>query len=149
MGFSGPIFASAAVGDDTVVSGMLDPKYATDFMQQMMDVNSPAVVPEVQEFGKVMKAAGLQYNADHVNVLEALWVLKQGIEKAQSLETEAVVSAMENMDFNTVYGPGRFAGKDPVAGITLGQNRLMLAPIPFSRLMNGQWEFEWLPAPTN
>jgi branched-chain amino acid transport system substrate-binding protein len=149
MGFTGPIFATAAVGDAEVVSGMLDPKYGVDFMEQMIAVKSDKNVPEVQEFAKVVEAAGLQFVVDHINALQAVWVLQQGIEKAGSLDIDAVTAAMESADsFNTIYGQGRFVGTEAIGPVNLGQNRLMLAPVPFSRMMGGTIEFEWLPAAT-
>jgi ABC-type branched-subunit amino acid transport system substrate-binding protein len=68
-------------------------------------------------------------------------VILQGIEKAQSLDTEKVVSALETGEsIETPYGKGRFSGKD-----LIGINRLMIRTIPFSRIVKGgKVEFEFL-----
>jgi len=74
--------------------------------------------------------------------LQALWQITQGIEKAQSFETDMVARTLESAkSIETPYGPGRFIGQEYI-----GMNRLFLRPIPFSRLLKGgKIEFDFLP----
>lgn len=107
------------------------------------DVTSPQMLPIVQDLGKLVeKEPGLMFDFDHVLTLQALWVILQGIEKAQSFDTDKVANTLETMEsIETPYGPGRFVGQD-----LIGINHLMLMPMPFSRIMNGKVEeFEFLP----
>jgi hypothetical protein len=77
---------------------------------------------------------------DHTLVIEALYPMLQGIEKAQSLDTTKVVEALENMkSIDTIFGQGRMAGQD-----IFGINHAIFRPIPLSRIMNGKIEFELL-----
>jgi ABC-type branched-subunit amino acid transport system substrate-binding protein len=121
---------------------MIDPKYAYDICQAIPDVYSPKMLPIVGEFRKLLeKEVKEKFNFDHVLTLQALWVMLQGIEKAQSFDTDKVVSALETMtSIDTPYGKGKFGGKE-----LIGINRLMLRDITFSRIMKDKIEFEFLP----
>ena len=148
MGFTGPVFASAALGDPNQLNAVFDPKYATDFAAQMMDVNSPDLVPLVQELGKMAADMKMDFQCDYVNTWNSVWILKQGIEQAQSLDTEKITSALESMEsIDTMCGPGSFVGAESVGGFQVGKNRIMNTPVPWYRIMNAKIEFEWLPEP--
>jgi ABC-type branched-subunit amino acid transport system substrate-binding protein len=100
------------------------------------------MLPIVHEFGKVIeKETREKFSFDHLLTLRAVWTLMQGIEKAQSFDTDKVVEAFENMSsVETPYGPGRFGGQDMI-----GIKRLMIGNIPFSRITKGgKVEFEFL-----
>ena len=144
LGFTGPITAvSAGFGDTNMLKEMIDPKYAYDICHAIPDVTSPKMLPIVKEFGKLVeKETKEKFNFDHVLTLQALWVIVQGIEKAQSFDTDKVASALETMkNIDTPYGKGSFGGKE-----LIGINRLMVREISFSRIMKGgKVEFELLP----
>jgi branched-chain amino acid transport system substrate-binding protein len=143
MGFTGPITAVAAVGDTNLLKSVIDPKYAYDICQANLDVFSPKMLPVVQDLRKLMeKATKEKFDFGHVLTLQAVWIIMQGIEKAQSLDTDKVASALENMkDVETPYGAGKFIGKD-----LIGIDRLLFKSIPFSRIVKGgKIEFEFLP----
>lgn len=152
MGFTGPIFASAPMGDVGQLNSLLDPKAATDFVEECPWVNSPDMPQLTKDFAPVIKAAGLEYNLDHFNILNSVNVLLQGIAKAQSLDVNAVAAALESMDsVETTSGPGaKFVGAQTLGGIDgIGQNRMLLdTRVPISRIMNGQISMEWVPAVT-
>jgi branched-chain amino acid transport system substrate-binding protein len=142
MGFTGPITAVSSFGDTNILNSMIDPKYAYEICHANPDVTSPKMLPIVRDLGKLVeKEVKEKFNFDHVLTLQALWVILQGIEKAQSLDTEKVVSALETGEsIETPYGKGRFSGKD-----LIGINRLMIRTIPFSRIVKGgKVEFEFL-----
>ncbi len=144
LGFTGPISAvSAGFGDTDMLQGMLDPKYAYDVCHAMPDVASPKNLPIVKEYGKVVEMETKEkVNFDHVLTLQALWVIVQGMEQAQSFDTDKVAAALESMkSIETPYGKGRFGGKE-----LTGNNRLMVKEVPFTRMLKGgKIEYELLP----
>ena len=142
MGFTGPIGCVSSFGGTRALVSVLDPKYATDIYHANPDVSSPQMLPIVQDFGKLVEKDTTDlFDFDHVLTLQALWVILQGIDKAQSFDTGKVANALETMEsVDTPYGPGKFVGQD-----LIGVNHLLFMPIPFSRIMNGKVEFEFLP----
>lgn len=143
MGFTGLINAIASFGDTGQLKAAIEPKYAYDICHATPDVTSPKMPAIVKEYGKLVeKETGDKFNFDHVMTLQAVMVITQGIEKAQSFDTDKVTAALESMSsVETPYGKGRFGGQDLV-----GQNRLMISNIPFSRFVKGgKVEFEFLP----
>jgi len=148
MGFAGPLVTSAGWGDPVQLTKLIDPQYNTDFPMQQPDVTSDLMPQIVKDLKALSDAKGMTMQLDYTLLLGGVWTIVQGIEKAQSFDNDAIVAAMETMDFDTVYGPGKMVGAEDIAGVNIGQNRMMATPIPFSRIMNGQLEFEWLPAPT-
>jgi hypothetical protein len=81
-----------------------------------------------------------QFNLDHGLVIEALYPLLQGIEKAQSFDTDKVVATLENMkSIDTPYGRGRMGGQD-----LFGINHVIVRPFTLSRLMKDKIEFEFI-----
>ncbi len=143
MGFTGPVWAITAFGDMDLLKSVLDPKYAYDICTANPDVSSPKMPAVVKEFAKVMeKATREKYDFGHVLTLQAVWQIVQGIQLAQSLDTEKVAAALETAkSIDTPYGPGRFVGQEFV-----GMNRLFLRSIPFTRIAkDGKLETEFLP----
>lgn len=99
--------------------------------------------PMIREYTKLVeKVSKDKMDFVHVLALQALWIIAQGIEKAQSFDTDQVAAALESMaKVETPYGPGKMVGKD-----LIGANRLLLKDIPFTRfLKGGKMEFEFLP----
>ena len=148
MGFTGPVFASAALGDPNQINAMFDPRYANDFSAQLMDVHSPEVKPLVQELGQMAQDMGLEFQVDCVNTFNTFWIIKQAIEEAQSFDVDKIVSTLESMDsIETVCGPGKFVGEETVGHINIGKNRIMNTAVPWYRIMDAKVQFEWLPIP--
>ena len=148
MGFTGPMLTAAGWGDPVQLTKLIDPKYDTDFPMQQPDVTSDQMPQMVKDLKALSDSKGMTMQMDYTLLLGAVWTIEQAIQKAQSFDNDALVTVMETMDFDTIYGPGKMGGAQDVAGVNIGQNRLMVTPIPFSRIMNGKVEFEWLPAPT-
>ena len=68
-----------------------------------------------------------------VNV-NGLYILKQAIEAAQSLDTTVVKDRMESMStFDTIYGVGSWGGLE-----TYGIKHAVVNPIPTQLIMNGE-----------
>jgi branched-chain amino acid transport system substrate-binding protein len=136
LGFSGPIYASVGLlGDINILRGMIEPKYANDLFQMGADVQSPKMLTLVKDYRtQVAQSVKTPFNTAHLAVLDAAYVLLQGIEKAQSLDTDKVARALENMkSVDTVYGPGRMAGED-----FFGVKHVVRRPIAVSGIVNGK-----------
>ena len=119
---------------------MLNPKYAYDIFHGAADVLSPKMTPIMKKYrGMVEEQTKTTFNLDHGILLEALLPMLQGIEKAQSFDTDKVVDAMETMkSIETPYGQGRMGGKD-----IFGIDHVVIRPIPISRIMHGKVEFDF------
>ena len=141
-GFTGPVFAVASLGDNNELKAMIDPNYAYDICHATPYLDSPKTLPIVREYGKVIERETREkFNMDHVMTFQALWAILQGIERAQSLDTDRVVAVLETAkNIQTPYGPGRFGGKE-----LIGINRLMIRDVPFTQIMKGgKMEYEAL-----
>jgi branched-chain amino acid transport system substrate-binding protein len=136
LGFTGPIYASVGLlGDINVLKGMLNPKYSYDLFQMGPDVQSPEMPSIVKEYRMLIEQqTKMPFNTSHVAVLDAVYTFAQGIDKAQSLNTDKVAQALEGMkNFDTAYGRGRMAGED-----FFGVNHVIRRPIAISGIRNGQ-----------
>jgi branched-chain amino acid transport system substrate-binding protein len=136
LGFTGPIYASVGMlGDINVLMAMIQPKYAHDLFQMGANVqsaNMPSIVKEYRELlGRQLKTP---FNTSHLAVLDAVYVLVQGIQKAQSLDTDKIAQTLENMkSVDTVYGQGRMAGED-----YFGAKHIVRRPIAINGVADGK-----------
>ena len=136
LGFTGPIYASVALlGDINVLKAMLNPNYAFDLFQMGPDVQSPEMPSIVKEYRILIEQqTKMPFNTAHVAVLDAVYAFVQGIDKAQSLDTDEVAAVLESMkSIDTAYGQGRMAGED-----FFGVNHVIRRPIAISGIRNGQ-----------
>ena len=140
LGFTGPIFATI-MADTNILHGMLNPKYAYDVFHGGADVLSLKMMPIMKDYRAIVeRQLKTTFNMDHSLLLEGLYPLVQGIEKAQTFDTDKVVSALENMkSIDTVYGPGSMGGQD-----IFGINHVIRRPIGISRFMKDKIEFEFI-----
>jgi len=141
LGFTGPIFASGIFGDINRVNSMLNPKYAYDVFEAAADVLSPKMPAIVKEFRALVKQqTKAELDITQAMLLEALHIMLQGIQKAQSFDTDKVASTLETMkSIDTIWGPGRIGGQE-----FCGVNHLVRRAIPISRIMKNKVEFELL-----
>ncbi|HUJ69035.1 MAG TPA: ABC transporter substrate-binding protein [Syntrophorhabdales bacterium] len=136
LGFTGPVYASVGLmGDINILRGMVDPKNAYDLFQMGADVQSPKMPAIVRDYRAVVaQYVKTPFNTSHLAVLDAVYVLVQGIEKAQSLDTDKVARALEGMkSVDTVYGRGRMAGED-----FYGIKHVVRRPIALSGIVDGK-----------
>ncbi|MGA2109754.1 MAG: ABC transporter substrate-binding protein [Syntrophorhabdales bacterium] len=140
LGFNGPIF-TAMLGDIHILNSMLNQKYAYDVFHAGADVLSPQMMPIVRDYRVLIeKQLKTTFNMDHALLIEGLYPLLQGIEKAQSFDTDKVAATLENMKkIDTIYGPGRMGGQD-----VFGINHVVYRPPMISRIANGKIEFEFV-----
>jgi branched-chain amino acid transport system substrate-binding protein len=119
LGFTGPIFADCCAGDSNIVNAMLTPEYAHDILSCAPDVYSDAMLPMVKELKALVDAQGTSWEMDSLHLLDAFTVLTQAIETAQSIDTEAIVAAIDGgqmASFDTIYGPGTWGSHEEVYG---------------------------------
>ncbi len=147
QGFTGPIisFGSASPLLVPIIVGA-ENSYDLIFNQAY------AGAPEATEMMKEVKA---RYEAkypeedwidDPLMAWDEAWVLAQGIEKANSLDAEAVMEALEGMtapgSLQTAFGPGHMGGLQ-----TLGVNRMLVRPFPITVMRGGELRMvEWITA---
>jgi ABC-type branched-subunit amino acid transport system substrate-binding protein len=146
LGFNGPIYAPCMFGDINIVNHMINPEYAHDIVNAGPDLFSPKMPDIVKKFRTMVEAQvkTSPFNLTNIIAIEGLLPLVQGINKAQSLDPDKVVSAMENMpSFDCLWGKGVPAGPDK------GGNHNLLLPIPISILSNNGKEVitDFLPKP--
>jgi branched-chain amino acid transport system substrate-binding protein len=140
LGFTGPIY-STIHADTNILRSMLNPKYAYDIFHAAPDVLSPKMTPIMKDYRVLVEQqTKTPFNLDHGLLLEGLYPLLQGIEKAQSFDTDKVVATLENMkSIDTPYGRGRMAGQD-----LFGINHVIIRPFTLSRIMKDRIEFEFI-----
>jgi branched-chain amino acid transport system substrate-binding protein len=140
LGFTGPIYATI-FADTNILLGMLNPKNAYDIFHGAPDVLSPKMTPLMKDYRVLVEQqTKTPFNLDHGLLLEGLYPLLQGIEKAQSFDTDKVVTTLENMkSIDTPYGRGRMSGQD-----LFGINHVIVRPFTLSRIMKGKIEFEFI-----
>lgn len=141
LGFTGPIFCSSVTGDINQLKAMTDPQYCYDFFQAAPDVLSDQMLPIVKNFQTTVEQANIPFTMDSVLVLSALLPLIQSIEKAQSLDTDKVIAALEELkSVDTCWGPAQWRGED------LGLHHMLVVNNPpLSRITkDGNIEFEYL-----
>ncbi len=138
LGFEGPIWGVAPIGDLHVVANMVGKDFAHDIFFPEMDVKSPKMTDIIKDIGeRVQKETKADFLTAQVDAWAGLWVIAQGIEAAQSLDTDAVVTAMENMkSVDTPLGKAVMGGMD-----LFGVNHVVIRPMPLSRIENGEVDF--------
>jgi branched-chain amino acid transport system substrate-binding protein len=136
LGFKGPMFTSTAMfGDINLVNGMINRAYAYDLFQPEPDPLSPKMPALVKELRTaVEQKTGKPLISPTVAAFDAVYVLCQGIQKAQSFDVDKVTQALEGMkSIETVYGKGRMAGAD-----VFGINHVVRRPIALSGISDGK-----------
>jgi branched-chain amino acid transport system substrate-binding protein len=140
LGFAGPIFATI-FADTNILRSMINPKFAYDIFHTVPDVLSPKMTPIMKDYRVLIEQqTKTQFNIDHALLIEGLYPLLQGIEKAQSFDTDKVVATLEKMtSIDTPYGRGKMSGQD-----LFGINHVIVRPFALSRIMKDKIEFEFI-----
>lgn len=134
-GFEGPIYNLSPTSPE-VVQMIAGPGLATDCIVPAPDVRSDNIPPLMKEMvQKVLDKHG-EVSWDYVRGFNALWVLAQAIEAANSLDTTAVAQAWENMtNFKVLEGDGTMGGLQ-----TYGVNHQAVIPFAITRIMGDKLE---------
>jgi len=114
QGFKGPIFAAAIVGGLGDINAIIKPGYNYGFFEGAPDVESTKMPQEVQDLNKLIQTQlGHPINFDNFQVIGALSICLQGIEKANSLDPDKVAKTLEDNTFNSpMGGKVKFTGQD-------------------------------------
>lgn len=133
MGFKGPIFG-CNYDDGYQIMQIAGKEASTDFFSHSLVFDSPDMTPLIK---MITKRAKKQYGEAYVTTVwgfQAIYVLVQAIEKAQSLDPTVIKGSWEKMKaIDTVYGPGRMGGLK-----TYGINHTVCHPCPIQALQDGQ-----------
>jgi branched-chain amino acid transport system substrate-binding protein len=136
LGFTGPIFCPCIFGDINLINGMLEKKYAYDIFHGGPDVLSDKMAPVVKDLRKLIEQTKPPYTMDSLLPLDAVYPLLQAIEKAQSIDPDAVVATIGKMKtIDTIWGKGRWGGKE-----FFGVDQCIVRPVTISRIVNGKVE---------
>lgn len=142
LGFTGPLFGAAPCGDWYQVMSMVDPKYAYDIFYPAPDVKSDKMPSVAKDLRKLVEQSGMEFNFDSIMPFGALWPVLQGIEKAQSFDTDKVVDTLEKMEVSSPWSESK--------GSWLGEefgyhHQLVLDKAPMTRLTKGGvLEFDYI-----
>ena len=136
MGYKGPIL-TCNHGDPAIFLHLIGKDGATDFIfagYEPTGESTPAMVKTIVKLWD--QKYKRPFSLDAVDGFACVWHLVQAIEKAQSQDPDAVVSAWEKMEtIETPTGPGKMAGQK-----AFGINHMVAEPCPVTLLKNGKVE---------
>jgi branched-chain amino acid transport system substrate-binding protein len=150
QGFKGPIISLAPISPVFLLAGA-GAENCYDIVCQSPYAQAPDVPAAMKAVvdGWNTKYAGEPFIDDALMAYDCVSVLLQGIEKANSLDSNAIMNALESMNkpgnLNTVFGPGYMGGKQ-----TIGANRELLRTVAISVIQgndikNVKWAMPELP----
>ncbi len=142
LGFTGPLFGIAPCGDWYQLKAMVPPDKGYDIFYPAPDVRSDKMPSVVKDLRKIAEKDGVDFNFDTIMPMGALWAMLQGIEKAQSFDTDKVVDTLEKMDVSSPWSDAKAKWMGEEYGY---HHQLVLEKVPMTRLMKGgTLEFEYL-----
>jgi branched-chain amino acid transport system substrate-binding protein len=138
LGFKGPIISFGSA------SPLLIPTtVGTENSYDIIFNQAYAAAPEATEMMKEVKKRweakypGEAFVDDALMAWDEVWVLAQAIEKANSINPQAVLKTLEGMSqpgsLKTTFGPGCMGGLK-----TLGVNRMLVRPFPVTVVQGGK-----------
>ena len=135
LGFKGPIFDTCPLGAEAYL--YIEPNM-TDFF--CTGPNPDDMLPAMQEVRQRWeKKYSDPFLSDSTQVWDMASILVQGMIKADSVEPDKVLAALETMtnagDVETVFGPARMGGVE-----RFGTNRVLIKKIPLTQVTDGKME---------
>jgi len=135
LGFEGPFFSNAPTGPDVFLR-VAGAEVSNDVFTNGLNPDDPTEVMQ-----EVMERWQAKYKDDFISDSIAgwdeAWILVQAMEKAQSVDPQAVIAALDSMinmgDLQTSYGPGYMGGQE-----RFGINRVLHRPIALTHIKNGE-----------
>jgi len=104
------------------------------YMGAAISLDGPTATPRQRALDEgVRKATGESVNAIQIGIYDAVYAIKAGIEKAQSVEPGDVAKVLPELKFESFYGDSGFGGKD-----TYGTPQQMLLPVIVTQLKDGK-----------
>jgi len=139
-GFEGPLY-NLSPTDPHVVQMIASPQLSTDCIVPAPDVASPNVTPLMKEMADKVMAKYNQVSWDYLRNFDALWVVAQAIEAANSLDPTEVAKAWESMkSFKVLEGEGTMGGLE-----TYGVNHQAVLPFAITKIMGDKMELvKWV-----
>ena len=135
LGFKGVFISNSPMAPQVFLS-VAGPEDCDNLITNGMHVDAPT-----DEIAKVMKRWREKYREEFISDslwgYDAVWVLVQAIEKAQSLDAKKVMAAFESMtnvgDLQTAFGPSKMGGMK-----RFGCNRALVRPLALTHLNKGK-----------
>jgi branched-chain amino acid transport system substrate-binding protein len=135
LGFTGPMWGNSPLGSEVHVR-VAGKEAATDFFCNAINPEDPTPV-----MAEIMQAWKEAYNdpwvSDAVMAYDEAWAWVQAAQKAGTVDSSAVMAALDSMttegDIETAYGAGMMGGAE-----RFGVNRELITPIPLTYIMNGK-----------
>ncbi|MCF8094393.1 MAG: ABC transporter substrate-binding protein [Desulfobacteraceae bacterium] len=135
LGFNGPF-----VSNSPLAPGVFFNVVGRDICDKLI-INSINTVETNEHIEEVInrweEKYGERFVTDGVQGYDALWVLAQAIEEAQSLDPKKVMDAFESLtergDLETCHGPACMGGKE-----RFGVNHVLMRPIPVTHVVDGE-----------
>ncbi|MFY2834657.1 ABC transporter substrate-binding protein [Achromobacter xylosoxidans] len=104
------------------------------YMGAAISLEGPNATPRQKALDEgVRKATGESINAVQIGIYDAVYALKAGIEKAQSVAPADVAKVLPELKFQSFYGDSGFGGKE-----TYGSPQQMLLPVIVTQLKDGK-----------
>jgi branched-chain amino acid transport system substrate-binding protein len=135
LGFQGVFISNSPLAPEVFLA-VAGPDDVDNLITNGMHSDKPTA-----EIAKVIKRWKEKYNdafvPDSLMGFDAVWVLVQAIEKAQSLDAKKVMAAFESMtnigDLQTAFGPAKMGGME-----RFGTNRSLIRPLALTHLKKGK-----------
>ncbi len=144
LGFTGPIWGCAPMGDPNIINAMVTPEYAYDIVcGSEMDVLSDQMPDIVKELRPMVEATGSSFTMDSPMPLDAIYIMIQCIQKAQSIDPDKVLAAIDEMStFDTIWGPATWGGTDIWGKDVFGIDHVVIGPNMLSWIQDGKVGYE-------
>lgn len=134
LGYTGPMWGNIPLGPEVYVR-VMGAEAATDIFTNGINLDEPTEIQQ-EIMDRWAAKYGEEFIGDAVLSWDGAWILVQAMEKAQSVDGEAVMAALDTMtelgDLETCFGLG-YMGE----GDRFGVNRVLVRPLPITRIMNG------------
>ncbi len=119
----------------SVVAKIAGPQAAENVIMHSITPNDPANPKLMNDISKRLIAKYGESTPIYLQSANSLWVLKQVIEAAQSIEPDKIKAKWETMEkAETFFGPGVFCG-DATTGL---KHHVVAHPVPFQTMKNGK-----------
>ena len=119
----------------SVVAKIAGPDAAENVLMHSITPNDSANPKLMNDISKRLIAKYGENTPIYLQSANSLWVLKQVIEAAQSIEPDAIKAKWESMDkAETFFGTGVFCG-DATTGL---KHHVVTHPVPFQTMKNGK-----------
>jgi branched-chain amino acid transport system substrate-binding protein len=136
LGFTGPFISTSPLGPDVFLA-VAGPEACTDVICAGWDPAAATGALKDVVDGWQAEYGAEPFISDASFAWDCGWILVQAMEKAQSVDPEDVLAALDTMtapgDLQTGFGSAHMGGLE-----TYGVNRVLVRPVPVSYLMNGQ-----------